>query len=160
MKVLAPIKKVFSFVRFAKQLNNSEMKQIKQLGLVLFVAVMATACSKEKRLTNRIEGSWTLTKQEITANTVTTTLTPSASNFTFNDDKSGSYSITFSENGQSITDAGSFTWANTKDQVTINETSNGQTTSTVYKVDKDEKKHQEWSNTSNNTTTKLYLDKK
>lgn len=119
------------------------MKKILTSTLAIaFTAILFTSCSKETKLTNRLEGTWNIDKLDFT-------ITPSgggsalpfsflnAGTFTFKSDKTGSYSITASVPPNN----GTITWSNTATTVTINES--GEPTK-IYTVTTNEKTKQVW----------------
>ena len=134
------------------------MKKILTLTLsIAMMAILFTSCSKEKTLSKRLEGTWTIDK-------IDGTITPAgggagtpisftqAGTFTFKDDGTGSNSIVIL--GQ--TNNSTFNWTNTATTVTITES--GQTP-IVLTVTTNEKTKQVWTATetdANTTSTFTY----
>ncbi len=126
------------------------MKKILTLTLsIAMMAILFTSCSKEKKLANRLEGTWNIDKYDISftpsGGGVATPLSfTNVGTFSFKDDKTGSYSIVI----LGSTDNGTYTWSNTATTVTMTE--NGQTPIT-YTATTNEKTKQVW--------TANYIDK-
>lgn len=82
--------------------------------MLLLATLALTACNKEKRLTNRLEGTWNLDEYtEVVSNSSETT--NNAGSITFSEDGTGSVTFT---SGSSPTTL-EFTWTNTADVVEI-----------------------------------------
>ncbi len=128
------------------------MKKILTLTLsIAMMAILFTSCSKEKKLANRLEGTWNIDKLEGTITPAgggagTPVSFTQVGTFTFKDDGTGSNSIVLF--GQ--TENGTFNWTNTATTVTI--TQSGQTP-TVLTVTTNEKTKQVWTATETDATT-------
>jgi len=99
------------------------MKTLKQLFLGVIAVTMLIACSKEKKISKQLEGTWTITEvvtiingSSSTDNTETTT--------TFNKDGTGSASSSGSGTNPFPSE---FTWSNTAEKLTIIDTKNPET---------------------------------
>lgn len=119
------------------------MKKIFTLTVAFaMIAMVFTGCSKEKKLANRLEGTWNIDKFDISltpagGGAATPFSFANAGTFSFKDDKSGSYSFVI----LGSTENGTFTWSNTATTITITE--NGQNPIT-YTATTNEKTKQVW----------------
>lgn len=111
---------------------------------VLLVAVMfvVAGCSKTKKLTKRLEGTWNVDKMEGVYTPTGSVIGYSFSwtnlgTYTFKDDMTGSYSMVI--NGSASN--GSFNWTNTETTVTTTESGN---TPEIFTVTTNEKTKQVW----------------
>ncbi|MDZ4758004.1 MAG: hypothetical protein SGJ10_07700 [Bacteroidota bacterium] len=117
------------------------MKKIIKLTTVLLFAVMiAGSCNKQKKLMNRLVGTWNIDKLEGTYTGATTFpySYTNAGTYIFTDDGKGTFSYTL--NG-SVSN-GSFIWANTETTVTMTQTGYSPKVNTVTS---NSKTKQEWS---------------
>lgn len=132
------------------------MKKILSIAtLFLALTITLTGCSKEKRLANRLEGTWNIDELKTLDQGIgTPTVIANIGTFTFKDDNTGSVTISFL--GQSETTA--FTWSNTATTVTLNVSGEPQE---ILTVSTNEKTKQVWTNTDSDGTVSTWtLSKK
>ena len=101
------------------QQESTTMKStFKLFALVLMAGLLFTACSKEKKITRQIEGTWVI-NQYIQQQGSTTETIENAGNISFNEDGSGNITFTQGNNDVVI-----FTWTNTDTEITTTDEDN------------------------------------
>ena len=125
------------------------MKRILQPFIIVVIAVLLTACSKEKKIKRQLAGSWTITEvvTVTTVNNVSSTVTSNSETVTtFSKDGSGTASSSGSGTNPFPAE---FTWSNTDKTLTIVDTDKAITT--IYEVVEHSKDKIVLNNTSSET---------
>ena len=94
---------------------------LKVLAIGATAGLLFTACSKEKRVTKWLEGTWTINEYRLDFDGNTDVHT-NAGTMTFNESGSGGATLIFPDDTNTV----SFTWTNTEDMVET--TDDGETT--------------------------------
>lgn len=99
-----------------------EMKTgLKLLTVCVTVGMLLSACSKEKRVTKWLEGTWTIEQYSV-EDDGTTDVTDNAGTMTFNDNGSGGATLVFASGTNTV----EFVWTNT--ETTVETSDDGETT--------------------------------
>lgn len=133
---------------------------MKKLLLLLVASSMLLACSKEKKLARRLDGIWSVTRMESSYGNVSYAVT-NPGTIEFKKDGTGKNNFSYlDDDGDKVNDSESFRWVNTENTVTINGNSNSSFGSTtVWIVDNNEKKEQQWTANYGLSTVKLSMIK-